>query len=413
MRQKLLHNKICENFKSLSEWYQKKGDDLAFPIYSSFDIRDSGEKIAPVDANIFPAGFNNICDVDKENTIELLSAYLKKHYPQVSNNIVLLTEEHTQNAYYWENVYTIKSLIEKTGYKCQVAIPRELSEPLKVKSVNGHELTVYSAEKISGKIIVNGTEPELIINNNDFSSDYSSWIEGLEASINPPFRLGWFWRRKESFFMQYNSVVEQFCEIIDLPSSYLQVKTEPFKGFDINNEDSREELAKKVDLFLDEIKNDYEKFNISSKPYAFIKNSSGTYGLGVTKVDSGNDIREWSYKSRKKMKAAKGGGGFNEVIIQEGIPTKYKTDNETAEPAIYLISRRLAGGFLRTHNKKGADDNLNSPGAVYKRLCVSDLKIDIAKCPLENVYGWVAKLGVLAIAIEAQEASIPFIGYKQ
>ncbi|MCB0355888.1 MAG: glutamate--cysteine ligase, partial [Bdellovibrionales bacterium] len=114
----------------------------------------------------------------------------------------------------------------------------------------------------------------------------------------------------------------------------------------------------------------------------------------------------------KKMKAAKGGGGFSEVIIQEGIPTKYLDENETAEPAIYLISRRLAGGFLRTHSKKGPDDNLNSPGAVYKKLCVSDLKVDRTKCPLENVYGWIAKIGVLAIAMEAREAKVPFVGYN-
>ena len=33
-------------------------------FYCSVDLRDSGDKIAPVDCNLFPAGFNNICEID-------------------------------------------------------------------------------------------------------------------------------------------------------------------------------------------------------------------------------------------------------------------------------------------------------------------------------------------------------------
>ena len=33
----------------------------------------------------------------------------------------------------------------------------------------------------------------------------------------------------------------------------------------------------------------------------------GTYGLGVIKVRSFEDVKSWNYKSRKKMKASKGG----------------------------------------------------------------------------------------------------------
>ncbi|MCB9025711.1 MAG: glutamate--cysteine ligase [Bdellovibrionaceae bacterium] len=412
MIQELIHNQICKNLKALEAWYEKTGGSLAFPIYSSFDIRDSGSKACPVDANIFPAGFNNICDVDKENSIELMKQYLTSHYPQLKKFVVLLTEEHTQNAYYWENVYTIKKLIESSGFQVKVAIPREFEGSLDVKSIHENELKVYSANKKNGSIIVDGQEPELVVNNNDFSSDYSNWIEGLNVPMNPPFQLGWYWRRKEDFFKQYNILVEEFARIIDVPKIVLQLKTLPFKNFNINDEASRKELGNRVDEFLSDLEREYKESGISTKPFAFVKNSSGTYGLGVVKVNSGSEILEWSYKSRKKMKAAKGGGGINEVIIQEGIPTKYQTENEIAEPAIYLIGKKLAGGFLRTHSKKGPDDNLNSPGAVYKRLCVSDLNVDLTRCPSENVYGWLAKIGVLAIAIEAREAKVKFMGYQ-
>ena len=103
------------------------------------------------------------------------------------------------------------------------------------------------------------------------------------------------------------------------------------------------------------------------------------------------------------MKAAKGGGGISEVIVQEGVPSVLSEDGATAEPVLYMLGCELAGGFLRTHNKKDNHQSLNSPGAVYKKLCLSDLKISAEGAMLENVYGWIAKLGFLAISKEATD----------
>ena len=89
------------------------------------------------------------------------------------------------------------------------------------------------------------------------------------------------------------------------------------------------------------------------------------------------------------------------MIIQEGIPSVLKKDEATAEPVLYMIGDELAGGFLRTHEKKNSYQSLNSPGAVYKRLCLSDLKVRAEGCVPENVYGWLAKIGLLAITQEA------------
>lgn len=106
------------------------------------------------------------------------------------------------------------------------------------------------------------------------------------------------------------------------------------------------------------------------------------------------------------MNAAKGGGGVTEVIIQEGVPTAIMTEGVVAEPVVYIVGCDLAGGFFRTHSEKGPDDSLNSPGAVYKKMCVSDLKVDQGGCPIENVYGWVAKLSSLAIGYEIKQLNL-------
>ena len=163
---------------------------------------------------------------------------------------------------------------------------------------------------------------------------------------------------------------------------------------------------------LAQLTREYKEQGIPGQPYLYVKNNAGTYGLGVTEVSSPEDILNWNYKTRKKMKATKGGGGVHEVIVQEGIPTQVRSGEDTAEPAIYMLGCRLAGGFLRTHESKDARQSLNSPGAVYRRLCVSDLEINVEGKPLENVYGWVAKLGLLAIGLETQAMKVVYPEYQ-
>jgi glutamate--cysteine ligase len=410
MVKELLHKQTLAHNKEICSWFKSKTGGLAYPIYSSYDIRDAGYKVSNVDANIFPAGFNNICPADKETSVGLMAAYIDGHYGPSVKNILLVTEEHTGNPYYWDNVYTIKSLIEQAGKNIRIAIPRELPEELKVQSASGREIVVGSALKDS--TLMKEFKPDLIISNNDFSEAYEEWAATIDIAMNPPRELGWYQRKKSRYFKFYNQLVNEFADVAKCDPFSLRVETEEYLHFDINSEDSRNDLAKNVDLMLARLKAEYQKRGITQEPFVFVKNNAGTYGLAVIRVGSGDEVRQWSYKSRKKMKAAKGGRDVEEVIIQEGIPSIVAAEGASAEPVIYMIGCELAGGFLRTHSEKNSTESLNSPGAVYKRLCVSDLAVRAEGCPQENVYGWSAKLGLLAIGMEAQEMGVSFKSYK-
>ena len=76
MAKQTLHRQTLANMSEICAWFSKKAENLSYPIYSSYDIRDSGYKISNVDANIFPAGFNNICPTDKETSIGLMKKYI-------------------------------------------------------------------------------------------------------------------------------------------------------------------------------------------------------------------------------------------------------------------------------------------------------------------------------------------------
>ena len=410
MAKLILHKQTMENMDSICKWFSEKTEALGHPIYSSYDIRDAGYKISNVDANIFPAGFNNICPTDKESAAPLMESFITRHYGEKVKNILLVTEEHTNNAFYWENVFTIRNLIEAGGRTVKVAIPQALPEPLKLTSSAGNEVEVHSA--LMDGPLLKTFKPDLIISNNDFSVAYEEWAATVaDFPMNPPRELGWYQRKKSTYFKYYNQLVEEFSKIAKIDPFLMRVETELFEHFDINDEESRKTLAGKVDAMLERLRVDYKNRGVKQEPFVFVKNNAGTYGLAVVRVGSGAEVLDWTYKSRKKMKAAKGGRDVEEVIIQEGIPSIVEADGASAEPVIYMIGCELAGGFLRTHSEKNSTESLNSPGAVYKRLCVSDLAINTPGCPQENVYGWTAKLGLLAIAHEAKEMGVQFKGY--
>lgn len=407
----ILHDQFCKRSKVICDWYAEKASKLSVPIYSSYDIRDAGFKVSNVDANIFPAGFNNICPIDKDSAPDLFRSYLDTRYGAHSTRILLITEEHTQNPYYWDNVYSIKSLLQAAGREVMVSFPRALDDVLSITSATGHTIQVHTGDLKSESVL--RFAPQLVISNNDFSESRDEWADSLTIPMNPPRELGWYQRKKSRYFKHYNQLVAEMADLSGFDPFLLSVKTEVNESFDVGNEESRRILAEQVDQMLAGLKETYKRKGITQEPFAFVKNNSGTYGLAVIRVSSGKEVLEWNYKAKKKMKAAKGGRDVEEVIIQEGIPSIVQSDGASAEPVIYMIGCQLAGGFLRTHSEKSGTESLNSPGAVYKRLCVSDLNVSLAGSPLENVYGWSAKLGLLAIALEAKEMGVQFKGYTQ
>src|SRR3984957_10402337 len=63
------------------------------PFYTSVDIRDAGFKIAVVDTNLFPAGFNNLCEHGLADAEKLIKNAILKRVPKASN-ILIVAEEH-------------------------------------------------------------------------------------------------------------------------------------------------------------------------------------------------------------------------------------------------------------------------------------------------------------------------------
>ena len=115
-----IQTKLAQHHEAISEWFKEKEATLVLPFYTSVDIRDSGSKIAIIDTNIFPAGFNNISPDHLKSNTKIVKEALDL-VVENAKGVLIIAEEHTRNLWYLENVYALKTLIENAGYCVRVA----------------------------------------------------------------------------------------------------------------------------------------------------------------------------------------------------------------------------------------------------------------------------------------------------
>ena len=390
-------NQLLEDKRvEITAWMKEKRSQVPIPIYGSVDVRDAGWKIGVVDANHFPAGFNN---VSKENLMELANLF-KEHVQRSHPSckwVHIYPESHTRNPGYVENIASIKSMIEQAGFSCTVGSPNlnefgalnGLSGPLLLQSVRVDE---------TGELEVDGDHPDLILLNNDLTDGA---IPGVQSTnITPPPHMGWFRRRKSHHYEMLKPYVDEMASLLSIDPWHLMPDWFVSQNKCLTEEACKIKLAEEIDEFLDGLREKYATLGIDRQPTVVMKNDSGTYGLGIMMLTAGEQILNLSNRKANKLRYAKGGADVENFLIQEGIPTALATETgETLEPVVYLVDGEAASWFYRINAKKSDMDNLNSPSARFENY------EDAENPHIREAHGWhalVAELSMLAMGAEAE-----------
>ena len=381
----------------LKKWFEETRKRIPVPIYGSVDIRDSGWKASVIDANHFPAGFNNIATEDEARVSELLHDHIMRLH-EGCNWVHLYPESHTRNPAYVENLKVIKKLIEFSGLEVTVGSPEleghgsldGLSGPLKLDQVEVDD---------SDSLLVHGRSPCLVLLNNDLSGGVLPGLQKLKVS--PPPEMGWNRRRKSEHYAILEKYIDEVSELIGIDPWHLSTAWFVSKDKCLDKENCRIELAAEVDHFIEGIKRKYEEFGIEQEPVVFVKNDRGTYGLGILSIKSGEELLNLSNRKMNKLSYSKGGADVENFLIQEGVPTRF-SQNGPIEPVVYLIDGEAASWFYRHNSKKGDIENLNTPSAQF--LGRSEMSDEIT-CHAEGWHALVAELSMLAMGDEMMSLS--------
>ena len=410
-----LENYIINHSCDIEHWFRNQWKKYQPPFYASVDLRNSGFKLAPVDTNLFPAGFNNLCETFLPLSIQAASVAIEKICPE-AKKVMIIAESHTRNIFYLKNIYALSEILKNSGLEVKIGtIDPEIKERLSLTvdkdliieiepiTRNGDYVSIMIDKEVSYK-------PCAIILNNDLSGGEPEILKGINQNLIPPLNAGWHKRRKSEHFTQYNKVVDEFSQFTDIDPWLINPYFEKLGNLNFQERKGENELASIASNMLENINKKYKEYNITQEAYLVVKANAGTYGMGIMIIKNSEDVLNLNRKMRKKMSVIKGGGIITEVIIQEGIHTEESINQSVAEPVIYMIDRFVVGGFFRVHTNKEKDENLNSPGMHFipQPFETSCIMPDQGRpCDDEAnrfyAYGVIARLALIAAARELQE----------
>ena len=408
--EKLLLDRSAE----IEAWFRKEFHRTAAPFYCSVDLRNAGYKLAPVDTNLFPAGFNNLNPVFEPLSVHALQSALERLMPSACS-IVLVPENHTRNLYYLEAVATLRDLIVKAGYVVRIgSIIPGLAESQAFELPSGKKLLLEPLKREGDQVFVDGFKPCLVLLHNDLSGGRPDILEGLRQPVVPHPKLGWSDRLKTQHFALYKEVAEDFSDRFGIDPWLLNPLFRNCGEINFAKREGEECLASNVELLLEGIKAKYAEYGVTDEPFVIIKADAGTYGMGIMTVKSVDEVRNMNRDTRKKMSSMKEGKENTGVILQEGVYTfehwrdaAADSPDMTAEPVVYMIDHYVVGGFYRVHAGRSNTENLNAPGAQFRQLafnnacnCPEPAAAPDAEPNKFYAYGVVARLALLAAARE-------------
>jgi len=410
-----LEQRILDALPTIERWFRLQWLDHTPPFYGSVDLRNAGYKLAPVDMNLFPGGFNNLSDEMLPAAVQAAGHAIERLCPD-ARNLLLVPERHTRNLYYLTNVARLVRILRQTGVEVRVGtLSDEVTQRTPIELPSGETLVLEPLVRRGDRLGVEGFDPCVVLLNNDLSAGIPAVLRGLDPGqiLVPPLQAGWAVRRKSNHFAAYDQVAAEFSKLIGIDPWLIN----PYFGrcgqVNFHERAGEECVASNVDFVIERMKEKYREHGITDTPYVVVKADAGTYGMGVMTVRDSEEMRGLNRKQRNKMAVVKEGLAVSEVIIQEGVPTREDVDGAAAEPVVYMMDRSVVGGFYRVHTERGRDENLNAPGMHFVPLAFAN-SCNLPDCRAVAAgsapnrfysYGVVARLALLAASIELESTA--------
>ena len=190
-----LENFIIHRSCDIEQWFRTQWLENQAPFYGSVDLRNSGFKLAPVDMNLFPGGFNNLNPDFSPLAIQASSVAIEKVCPE-AKRVLIIPEKHTRNLFYLKNLYQLKEILKNSGLEVRIgSVDTSILESTNIDIDENQFITIEPISKREDFLFLknkDGTEfiPCSIILNNDLSGGVPEIIKNLGQQIIPPINAG-------------------------------------------------------------------------------------------------------------------------------------------------------------------------------------------------------------------------------
>ncbi len=406
-----LEARVLESMPAIERWFRLEWMEHTPPFYTSVDLRNAGFKLAPVDTNLFPSGFNNLTPEMLPLAVQAAMAAIEKICPE-AKNLLLIPERHIRNTFYLGNVQRLVRIFTQAGLNVRLGtLDESITAPTALTLSDGSELLLEPLLRKRGRLGLKDFDPCTILLNNNLSAGVPKALQQLhEQYLLPPLHAVWTARLKSKHYQSYEEVAKKFAKLLGMDPWLINPMYASCGSVDLGEGSALEGLQSQVDALLTKVRRKYKEYAINEKPFIVVKADRGNDGLGPVTVRDAKDLGAVIRRARDKMGLGASAQQLTEVILQEGVPTYERVNDAVAEPVVYMIDRYVVGGYYRVHAELGIDESLNAPGASYVPLAFAEShrlprpgEKPGASAPNRfYMYGVIGRLAMLAASYELE-----------
>jgi glutamate--cysteine ligase len=402
-----LEQRVLDSMPAIERWFRLEWMEHTPPFYSSVDVRNAGFKLAPVDTNLFPGGWNNLTQPMLPLAVQAAMAAIEKICPE-ARNLLLIPENKASSTFYLSNVAQLQRIFHMAGLNVRIgSIDPAIKKTTTIELPTGESVTLEPVIRGKRRIGVKDFDPCTILLNNDLSAGVPGILEELhEQYLLPPLHAGWATRRKSKHFKCYEEVAKRLGKLLGVDPWLINPMFERCGEVDLAQGVGMECLSTNVDALLAKIRRKYKEYGIKEKPFVVVKADNGSHGMGIVTVRDAKDLAALVEKAKSQSTSTPA----CDILVQEGVLTKERMNDAVAEPVVYMMDRYVVGGFYRIHADRGIDENLNAPGSSYVPLAFEQsthlpqpgVKPGASAPNRFYMYGVVGRLAMLAASYELE-----------
>ncbi len=401
-----LEQRILESLPAIERWFRLEWMEHTPPFYTSVGVRNAGFKLAPVDTNLFPDGFNNLTLEMLPLAVQAAMAAIEKICPE-AKNLLLIPSPQTASGPYLLNLARLLQIFHQAGLNVRLGtLDESIKAPTAIDLPDGTTLTLEPLVRHRGRLGLKDFDPCTILLNNDLTSGVPRVLENLhEQYLLPPLHAGWPVRRKTKHFQAYEEVAKKFAKLLGMDPWLINPMFVRCAEVDLAAGTGTEAVMAQADALIAKVRRKYKEYGIQEKPFVVVRADAGRDGMNVLTV---RDAKELADLGRH------GSGGIElpagEVILQEGVPTHERVKDAAAEPVVCMIDRYVVGGYYRVNAGRGTDESLCAPGEAFVPLAFAEpsqlpkagAKPGASAPNRFYMYGVIARLAMVAAAYELE-----------
>ncbi|MEO8278349.1 MAG: glutamate--cysteine ligase [Ideonella sp.] len=406
-----LEQRILESLPAIERWFRLEWMEHTPPFYTSVDLRNAGFKLAPVETNLFPGCFNLLTNEMLPLAVQAAMAAIEKICPE-AKNLLLIPERRTSNPGYLMNLAQLTRIFHQAGMNVRLGTTDEqIQAPTPVELPDGSSLMLEPLIRTRGRLGLKNFDPCTILLNSQLADGIPKALVSIhEQYLLPPLHAGWTMRRRSQHLHAYEEVAKKFAKLLGMDPWLINPMFTRCDDVDLTGEAGSDLLASSADALLSKVRRKYKEYGIQEKPFVIVK-APGEAGVSaVMTVRDAKEIAELGNQMRSRLSGLHSRRSLPEVILQEGVPTYEQVNGSVAEPVVYMIDRYVVGGFYRVHSQRGADENLDEPGADYVPLAFAEsgqfarvgAKPGASAPNRFYMYGVIARLAMVAASYELE-----------